>query len=150
MPRPHPIELRERVVAAYKAGEGSFKELARRFMVGEASVNRWVSLDRRTGSVAPSPMGGWNRERKVDEAGEVLLRDLIDNNSDCTLAELAEEYKVARGVEVSTQTMSDTAGRSEVDRVMGKRLRSGCWRVIGGCHRRTPCPAPIRLSSESA
>ena len=44
----------------------------------------------------------------------------------------------------------DTAGRSEVDRVMGKRLRSGCWRVIGGCHRRTPCPAPIRLSSESA
>ena len=43
-----------------------------------------------------------------------------------------------------------TAGRSEVDRVMGKRLRSGCWRVIGGCHRRTPCPAPIRLSSESA
>jgi len=131
MPRPHPIELRERVVAAYKAGEGSFKELARRFMVGEASVNRWVSLDRRTGSVAPSPMGGWNRERKVDEAGEVLLRDLIDNNSDCTLAELAEEYKVARGVEVSTQTMSDTVRRLGYTRKRGssagRRLTVPTW-----------------------
>ncbi len=58
MPKPHPKELRERVVAAYKAGEGTFKSLGERFMVGEASVNRWVSLARRTGSVAPTPPGG--------------------------------------------------------------------------------------------
>ena len=119
MPRPHPIELRERVVAAYKAGEGSFKELARRLMVGEASVNRWVSLERRTGSVTPSPMGGWNRERKVDEAGESLLRDLIDNNPDCTLRELCVEYRVARAVDVSTQTMSDTVRRLGYTRKRG-------------------------------
>ncbi len=31
MPKPHPKELRERVVAAYHAGEGSFKVLAKRF-----------------------------------------------------------------------------------------------------------------------
>ena len=108
MPRPHPIELRERVVAAYKSGEGSFRTLAQRFMVGEASVNRWVSRERRTGSVDASPMGGGHRERKVDEAGQALLRDLIDNNPDCTLRELCAEYRVARNVVVSTQTMSDT------------------------------------------
>ena len=119
MPRPHPIELRERVVTAYKAGEGSFKELARRFMVGEASVNRWVSRERKTGSVAPLPMGGWNRERTVDEAGEALLRDLIDNNPDCTLGELCVEYRVARDVEVSTQTMSDAVRRLEYTRKRG-------------------------------
>ena len=111
MPKPHPKELRERVVAAYKAGEGTFKSLAERFMVGEASVNRWVSLERRTGSVAATPTGGWHGPRRVDEAGEALLRDLIDNNPDCTLRELCVEYKEARGVDVSTQTMSDTLRR---------------------------------------
>ena len=111
MPRPHPIELRQRVVAAYKAGEGSFKTLARRFVVGEASVNRWVSLERQTGSLEASPMGIWTRKRKVDETGEALLRDLMDNNPDCTLLELGVEYKEARDVEVSTQTMSETLRR---------------------------------------
>ena len=95
MPRPHPIELRERVVAAYKSGEGSFRTLAQRFMVGEASVNRWVSRERRTGSVDASPMGGGHRERKVDEAGQALLRDLIDNNPDCTLRELRRGPRIS-------------------------------------------------------
>ncbi len=34
MPRPHPKELRSRVVAAYEAGEGTQEELAVRFKVG--------------------------------------------------------------------------------------------------------------------
>ena len=128
MPKPHPKELRERVVAAYKAGEGSFKVLAKRFRVGEASVNRWVSLERRTGSVEPKPTGGWHGPRKVDEAGEVLLRDLVDNNPDCTLEELSVEYKEARGVKVSTQTMSDTLKRLGYTR---KRGSSGGGRHTG-------------------
>jgi transposase len=119
MPKPHPKELRERVVAAYLAGEGSFKSLGKRFKVGEASVNRWVSLARRAGSLEPKRTGGWHGPRKVDEAGEDLLRDLVDNNPDCTLKELGVAYKEARGVEVSTQTMSDTLKRLGYTRKRG-------------------------------
>ena len=119
MPKPHPIELRARVVAAHKAGEGSFKDLADRFMVGEASVNRWVALERRTGSVAPRPMGGANSPRMVDEVGELLLMDLLDNNSDCTLVELCEAYEDARSIRVSSQTMSTTVRRLGYTRKRG-------------------------------
>ncbi len=119
MPKPHPVELRQRVVDAYKEGDGSFKELAARFRVGEASVNRWVSRERKTGSVAANlPVRG-PRKYKVDEAGEALLRDLLDNNPDCFLRELCAAYQEARGVDVSTQTMSDTLRRLGYTRKRG-------------------------------
>jgi transposase len=154
MPKPHPKELRERVVAAYHAGEGSFKVLAKRFRVGEASVNRWVSLERRTGSLEPKPTGGWHGPRKVDEAGEELLRDLVDNNPDCTLKELAVEYKEARGVEVSTQTMSDTLKRLGYTRKRGSseaRQHTGpMWSKRGRHLSRTkPGSTPARSSSST-
>ncbi len=41
MPEAYPLELRERVVAAYERGEGSFVTIAEKFQVGEATVNRW-------------------------------------------------------------------------------------------------------------
>lgn len=129
MPRPYSMELRTRVVGASEAGEGTFKELAKRFKVGEATVNRWVSRKRRTGSAEPSPMGGANRPPLVDAAGEALLRDLLDNNPDCTQLELCEEYLAARGVQVSSQTMSRTVGRLGYTRKKGSsgEGRPGGW-----------------------
>ena len=128
MPRPHPPELRSRVVAAYKKGEGSFPEIAARFRVGEASVNRWVALDRKTGSIRPKAMGGANRPRVVDPAGEALLCDLIENNPECVLHELCEAYLDARGVRVSTQTMSTVVRRLGFTR---KKGLFEAWRPIG-------------------
>ena len=55
MAEAHSIELRIRVVAAYESGAGSYPEVAARFDVGEASVKRWVHLQRREGDVAPTP-----------------------------------------------------------------------------------------------
>jgi transposase len=157
MPKPHPRELRERVVAAYKAGEGSFRSLGKRFKVGEASVNRWVSLERRTGSVEPKPTGGWHGPRKVDEAGEELLRDLVDNNPDSTLKELGAAYMEARGVEVATQTMSDTLKRLGYTRKRGSseggRLTGPTWLRRGRPSSRTKpgsTPPSSSLSTKPA
>jgi putative transposase len=111
MPAPYPVELRDRVVKAWKAGEGSFKEIGARFMVGEASVNRWVSRERRTGSVAPSPMGGARHDYLVDGPGEELLKDLLVEYPDSTLRELCLAYEADRGVAVSPQAMSETLRR---------------------------------------
>lgn len=58
MPDAHPIELRERVVRAYEAGEGTHALIAARFDVGEASVKRWVLRHRRLGDLRPRPKGG--------------------------------------------------------------------------------------------
>lgn len=52
------LDLRKRVVAAYERGDGTFEEVGKTFGVGEATVNRWVQLKRRSGSLAPRPHGG--------------------------------------------------------------------------------------------
>jgi transposase len=42
MAEAYPVELRERVVKAYEAGQGSYPTIASKFLVGEATVRRWV------------------------------------------------------------------------------------------------------------
>jgi transposase len=66
VPGPHPRALRERVIEAYNNGEGTYDELAGRFSVGRASVDSWIGLAKRTGSVEPKPMGG---ARRTSESG---------------------------------------------------------------------------------
>ena len=57
MASPYSVDLRERVVAAFRSGL-SRAEVAARFRVSASSVRRWARLERQTGSVAPQPMGG--------------------------------------------------------------------------------------------
>ena len=111
MPAPYPTELRKRVVETYKNGEGTFQEIADRFVIGLSSVERWVSKERVTGSVEPEPMGGANRPYIVDKEGEVIIRDLLDSLPDSTLPEVCEVYYAERKIRVSPQTMSDTVRR---------------------------------------
>lgn len=110
MPRPYPIELRLRVVDAYNNGEGTLAELAERFKVGEASVNRWVSRERRTGNVAPSPMGG-ARRTVFDEAGETFIAQVLADVPDTTGVELVAAYAEEFGVTVGVSTMNEKLRR---------------------------------------
>jgi len=106
MAKPHPEELRARVVAAHKRGEGSFAALAKRFNVGEASVNRWVAGERKSGPLQSKPMGGARRPRVVDLEGEDMLREVVFHNPDCYLRELCDIFEESSRRPVSPQTMS--------------------------------------------
>ncbi len=66
MGRPYSVDLRERVVAAFRSGVGR-AEVAVRFEVSESSVQRWARRARESGSVAPKPMGesGPSRWRRI-------------------------------------------------------------------------------------
>ena len=92
MPEPYPVELRARVVAAYEAGEGSYPVIAMRFDVGEATVRRWVYLNRREGDVAPRPNP---RGRKAKIGGDEVAQ-LVASLSDANAAELTAEYNRRR------------------------------------------------------
>jgi transposase len=96
MPRPISVEVRERVVAAYRAGKGTYAGLAELFQVGSASINRWARLDRETGSLVPKPPPG--RAPKLDEQGRGVLRELVEADSDATLAELGKRLEERLGV----------------------------------------------------
>ena len=78
MGAPYTVDLRERVVAAFRSGL-SRHDTATRFQVSQSSVQRWSRLDREKGSVAAQPIG---------QQPDLPLREL--------LAELRD-----RGVKVS-------------------------------------------------
>ncbi|HSD32240.1 MAG TPA: IS630 transposase-related protein [Gemmatimonadales bacterium] len=46
MPRPYSTDLRERVLAAYEAGEGGQAEVAGRYRVGERTLSGWLKAVR--------------------------------------------------------------------------------------------------------
>lgn len=71
----HSLDLRERVIAAWQQGEGK-SAIARRFMLGFATVRRYIERIEASGSLKARPHGG-GAPRKVDEAGEAIIRQLV-------------------------------------------------------------------------
>jgi len=59
--RPYSMDLRERVAAAIDAGEGSQRQVAKRFRVSVSFVTRLVQRRRDAGTLAPKPHGGGPR-----------------------------------------------------------------------------------------
>ncbi len=96
MPKPHPIELRKRVVAHVEEGH-THRGTAAQFKVSVKFVNDMVKLKRETGSLAPkhnpgktghgklSPYKDWLRKR-VDEQKDITIRKLC--------AELNEKFNL--------------------------------------------------------
>lgn len=111
----HSMDLRERVIAAHAEGGSTYDELAARFRVGRATVNRWLRRHRETGSVAPKPHRSGNPP-KVDERGLQLLRELVDAKPDATLAELSAAYRARTQVKLAVCMVYRALARLAVTR----------------------------------
>lgn len=123
MPRPYPNDLRERVVTAWNNGEGTYEELATRFMVGRATVDRWIARDRHLGDVSAFPMGGARHAYVVTKEGEEFLRDAVTETPDSSRQELVDAYEQEFGVLVSLTAMGDTLRRMGLTRKRGRSVR---------------------------
>ncbi len=53
----HSLDLRQRVVAAYQAGQTSIRQVAERFMVTKRTVHRWARQYQQTQDLTPSKVG---------------------------------------------------------------------------------------------
>lgn len=102
MPAPYSVDLRKRVVAAYKPDDTSYESIAELFSV--ASVNRWLQKKRKTGSVEPAAHAG-GPVRRIDADGEKLLLVIVGQMPDLTLGEIAERYAAERGVQPKIPTL---------------------------------------------
>lgn len=97
MGKPHPIELRARVVAFVDEGHGH-REAARHFRVSPRFVNDLIRLQRDTGSLAPRPQGnGGGHGALISVTGWIEGR--IAEKGEITLDELAAELAEAHGTE---------------------------------------------------
>ncbi len=53
----HSLDLRQRVVAAYQAGQTSIRQVAKWFMVTKRTIHRWVRQYQQTQNLTPKKVG---------------------------------------------------------------------------------------------
>src|SRR4249920_3631598 len=88
MPNPYPIELRERAVRVYEASDETYRDVAERFAIGAASLQRWVRRQRETGVLDPlAKGGGWASPVELG-----VLQALVRERPDRTTDELTRVY----------------------------------------------------------
>ncbi len=88
MPNPYPTALRDRAVRAYESNDVTYRAVAERFAIGEATLQRWVRRQRDTGALDPlAKAGGWTSPVDVR-----LLQTLVQARPDRTTDELTRAY----------------------------------------------------------
>jgi transposase len=108
MGAPYTLDLRERVVAAFRAGMSRL-DTATLFQVSESSVQRWSRLDREKGNVAAKPTGGNRPFALANERDRILQR--IAQQPDLPLRALLAEWQ-DRGIKVSSFAVWNIVGRA--------------------------------------
>jgi transposase len=103
--RAYSLDLRERIVSAYHAGEGSVRELGDGFDVSFVTVQRYWTLERKTGSLAPRPRGRGPAPRLRSPQLRVLA-SLVREQNDRTVAEYADLLAERTGVRVSRPVLN--------------------------------------------
>jgi transposase len=113
--RPHSADLRQRIVTLYEQGEGSIRQLAKRFQVSPDSVRLLLKQYRATGSIDPKPYTG-GPQPTLQASHHEVLRELVEADNDATLVQLAERLDERTGVRVSGSTISRTLSKLDITR----------------------------------
>lgn len=103
MGKPHPIELRERVVAFVDEGHGH-RGAARHFRVSPRFVNDLIKLRRVTGSLTPLPQGNGGGHGKLATVTD-WIEARVAAKGEITLGELVVELDEAHGITVHRGTV---------------------------------------------
>ena len=120
------VELRERVVRAVEAREGTHVEIAARFQVGLATLNRWLDRSRSKGSIEPTPKGGGTPSTVGADEVEALLKELGDPTANELTAAFNRLRRGASRIHVSSMKRALHRHGYVV-----KKSEDGRWRVCG-------------------
>jgi transposase len=101
------VDLRERVVRAFEVGDLTDEEVAEIFGIGEATVHRWKRLKREKGSLAPRQHRSGNPATIGPERWD-LIRQIVKDEPDLTIQEIADEFWRRSGKQVSRSAMCRT------------------------------------------
>ena len=121
MGRPHPMALRERIVAFVEEGHPN-REAARHFRVSPRFVNDLMILHRETGSLAAKPQGRRCGSGKLADHHD-WVRQRMEQNGDLTLDELCIELgkRGASAHRSSLGRLLHRLGLSHKKKSVGKR-----------------------------
>lgn len=129
---PYSVDLRDRVISAYKDGVGTVEDVAELFHVAKNTVLNWFKLLRETGDVLPRPHGGGVQPIISGETLDVLCA-LVGERDDATL----DELHLALEKECHIQTSRAAVGRA-LQRVKFTRKRRRSTRTSAAAPTSSP------------
>src|SRR5215216_4662638 len=152
--RAYSTDLRERLILAYEAGEGTLDEVADTFGVSRCTVARMMRLWRLGQSLEPLPHGG-GYPATLSEKLLVRLQEQVAAQPDATLSELAAFLKRKAKAQVHPSNICRALQKLGLPRKKKPRgLRAGRSRPAGvpppgrtagsapaGLHRRDGLPS---------
>lgn len=98
------LDLRERIVSAYEAGDVSFAEVGRRFSVSGKVVGKLVRQKRELGTLAPQ-VHRRGRKPAVFGEKEIQLREHLEKNPDATVLERLQALRLNCSEKTLWQTL---------------------------------------------
>ncbi|KGF73737.1 transposase [Neosynechococcus sphagnicola sy1] len=101
--RAYSLELRQRIVNTYTAGNISIRKVAELFQVSKSTVQALLKQHREQGTLFPLPATGGRTSHLQGQ--ENLLRSMVTNHPDYTLSEYCEDWADQTGEWVSQSTM---------------------------------------------
>ena len=108
-------DLRQRILDAYDAGEGSIRTLAERFAINKNTLRTWLACRRQTGRTTPLSVGS-HLAPTLDAAGRTQLLGLLGEKNDRTQQELADEMGRRYGIRLSRATVGRVLARLGITR----------------------------------
>jgi transposase len=114
MARPYSVDLRERVLQAHEASEGSQRVLAERFGVSVGTVCGWLGLARCEGR--RTPRAHRRGRRALGGADPQVLVGLVAEQTDATLAQYRARLAERTGVWVSEAAVCRALSRLGLSR----------------------------------
>ena len=102
--RPYSQDLRERVIAAVKAGQQSQAQIAETYGISESTIEKWNRRWRETKSVAALPHAG-GPVRVLKSSGN-FIRAEVKKQPDISLLELCERVLTEKGLTANDSMMS--------------------------------------------
>ena len=100
----HSIDLRQRIVKSYLAGEGSIRDIAKCFLVSPTTVQEYLKLYKQKGDLYPEEYVG-GRKPAISNKQLSLVKALLEKQSDMTLTELCTVFEKKTGIKVSSTSM---------------------------------------------
>jgi len=99
------IDLRQKVVSAYKLGKGSIRQLAEQLMISPATVYSYIKQDRETQDLTPKKPGP-KRPGKLEPYRDFIIR-MVQDNPDWTVRQYREYLLTEQDVYVSVGGMCE-------------------------------------------
>ena len=121
LPAPLSLDLRRRILDAALHSGSSQIEVARRFAVHVATVERVLRRYRETGSVAPAKYRR-GPAPALSDADDARIEGYLDEDNDATLLEMAARFHAETGRRISDMAVVRSLRRRGVTR---KKRRSG-------------------------